>query len=225
MAENAQELSRIYQRRFGQTSAYRNRVWQVLTREFFQRWIPPGAAVLDLGCGYGEFINNIQAGRKWAMDLNPDAPRHLGPDVTFLEQDCSTPWQLAEGSLDVVFTSNFFEHLPDKQCLRQTLRQAHRSLKAGGRLIALGPNIKYLPGRYWDFFDHHTILTEASLGEGLETEGFALEQVVPRFLPYTLVNAPEYPLLLLRLYLAMPWLWWVKGRQFLVRARKVVSPG
>ena len=33
MAENAQELSRIYQRRFGQTSGYRNRVWQVLTRE------------------------------------------------------------------------------------------------------------------------------------------------------------------------------------------------
>jgi len=224
MAENAQELSRIYQRRFGQTSAYRNRVWQVLTRDFFQRWIPPGGGVLDLGCGYGEFINNIHAGKKWAMDLNPDAPKHLGQNVTFLEQDCSAPWQLPAGSIDVVFTSNFFEHLPDKQCLRQTLRQAHRSLKAGGRLIALGPNIKYLPGLYWDFFDHHTILTEASLGEVLETEGFALEQVVPRFLPYTLINAPEYPLLLLRLYLAMPWLWWVKGRQFLVRARKVASP-
>ena len=225
MAENAQELSRIYQRRFGQTAAYRKRVWQVLTREFFQRWIPPGAAVLDLGCGYGEFINNIGAGTKWAMDLNPDAPQHLGPDVTFLQQDCSQPWQLAAGSLDVVFTSNFFEHLPDKQCLRQTLRQAHRSLRSNGCLIAMGPNIKYLPGQYWDFFDHHTILTEASLGEVLETEGFMLEQVVPRFLPYTLVNAPEYPLLFLRLYLAMPWLWWVKGRQFLVRARKVVSPG
>jgi SAM-dependent methyltransferase len=225
MAENAQELSRIYQRRFGQTSAYRNRVWQVLTREFFQRWISPGATVLDLGCGYGEFINNIQAGKKWAMDLNPDAPQHLGAGVTFLEQDCSTPWKLAESSLDVVFTSNFFEHLPNKQCLRQTLRQAHRSLKVGGCLIALGPNIKYLPGQYWDFFDHHTILTEASLGEVLETEGFVLDEVVPRFLPYTLINAPEYPLFMLRLYLAMPWLWWVKGRQFLVRARKVGNPG
>lgn len=224
MAENAQELSRIYQRRFGQTSAYRNRVWQVLTREFFQRWIPAGATVLDLGCGYGEFINNIQAGKKWAMDLNPDAPKHLGRDITFLEQDCSKSWQLAESSLDVVFTSNFFEHLPNKQCLRETLRQAHRSLKPGGQLIALGPNIKYLPGQYWDFFDHHTILTEASLAEVLETEGFVLELVVPRFLPYTLVNAPEYPLALLRVYLALPWLWWVKGRQFLVRARKAASP-
>jgi SAM-dependent methyltransferase len=223
MSENAQQLSRIYQRRFGQTFAYRNRVWQVLARSFFQRWISTDAAVLDLGCGYGEFINNIHAGKKWAMDMNPDAPKHLSEGVAFLEQDCSSQWRLADASLDVVFTSNFFEHLPDKQCLRRTLGQAHRCLKPGGQLIAMGPNIKYLPGQYWDFFDHHTMLTEASLGEVLETEGFVLEWVVPRFLPYTLVNAPEYPVSLVRLYLAMPWLWWIKGRQFLIRARKATA--
>ena len=220
MAENAQELSRIYQRRFSQTAAYRNRVWQVLTRDFFQQWIDPGSTVLDLGCGYGEFINNIRAAKKWAMDLNPDAPQYLAEGVSFLEQDCSADWGIAAGTLDVVFTSNFFEHLPDKQCLRRTLRQAWAALKPGGRLIALGPNIKYLPGQYWDFFDHHTILTEMSLGEALETEGFVLERVVPRFLPYTLVNAPEYPLWCIKAYLAVPWLWWIKGRQFLVVAQK-----
>ena len=220
MSENAQELQRIYQQRCSGTSAYRNRVWQVLASTFFNRWIPAGATVLDLGCGYGEFINNIAAGEKYAMDLNPDAPKHLLPAVRFLEQDCSTPWPLPQCKLDVVFTSNFFEHLPDKECLKRTLRQAFHCLKPGGNLIAMGPNIKYLPGLYWDFFDHHTILTEASLGEVLEMEGFVLEQVTPRFLPYTLVNAPEYPLIFLRLYLAMPWLWWVKGRQFLVVATK-----
>jgi SAM-dependent methyltransferase len=223
MAENAQDLQKIYHRRFSQTAAYRNRVWQVLTGSFFRRWIAPDAAVLDLGCGYGEFSNNIVAGRKWAMDLNPDAPNHLAKDVTFLEQDCSAVWPLPDGSLDVVFTSNFFEHLPDKGCLKRTLRQAFRCLKPGGRLIAMGPNIKYLPGQYWDFFDHHTILTEASLGEALEIEGFGLEYVAARFLPYTLVNAPEYPVAFVRLYLLLPWLWWVKGRQFLVVARKPLS--
>lgn len=220
MAENAQELSRIYQRRFSQTAAYRNRVWQVLTRDFFQQWIDPGSTVLDLGCGYGEFINNIRASKKWAMDLNPDAPQYLSDGVSFLEQDCSAEWGVAPGTVDVVFTSNFFEHLPDKQCLRRTLREARAALKPGGRLIALGPNIKYLPGHYWDFFDHHTILTEMSLGEVMETEGFVLERVVPRFLPYTLVNAPEYPLWCIKAYLAVPWLWWIKGRQFLVVAHK-----
>lgn len=220
MSENAEELRRIYRQRFSQTSAYRNRVWQVLTTAFFKRWIPAEAKVLDLGCGYGEFINNIRAGQKYAMDLNPDAPRHLVPGVRFFEQDCSTAWPLPDNTLDAVFTSNFFEHLPGKQCLKKTLQQALRCLKPGGRLIAMGPNIKYLPGLYWDFFDHHTILTEASLAEVLQITGFTLEQVTPRFLPYTLVNAPEYPLFFLRLYLSLPFLWWIKGRQFLVVAAK-----
>ncbi len=77
MSEAPAELQRIYHRRFGQTSAYRQRVWQVLSASFFNRWIAPDATVLDLGCGYGEFINHIRAGEKFAMDLNPDAPRHL----------------------------------------------------------------------------------------------------------------------------------------------------
>jgi SAM-dependent methyltransferase len=220
MAETAQDLQKIYQRRFADTAAYRNLVWQDLTRIFFNRWVGPEDAVLDLGCGYGEFINNIRAKKKWAMDLNPEAPRHLAKEVVFLQQDCSSSWPLPEGSLDVVFTSNFFEHLPDKEYLKRTLRQALRCLKPGGRLIALGPNIKYLPGQYWDFFDHHVALTELSLAEALEVEGFVMEQATPRFLPYTMVNSPQYPLFFLRLYLKFPQLWWIKGKQFLVIARK-----
>ena len=222
MAENAQDLQKIYRRRFSETAAYRNLVWQELTRIFFNRWVGSEDAVLDLGCGYGEFINNIRAKKKWAMDLNPEASRHLAEEVVFLHQDCSTPWPLPEGSLDNVFTSNFFEHLPDKECLKRTLRQILRCLKPGGHLIALGPNIKYLPGQYWDFFDHHVALTVLSLAEALEVEGFVMEQVTPKFLPYTMVNSPQYPLLFLRLYLMFPQFWWIKGRQFLVIARKPI---
>jgi SAM-dependent methyltransferase len=220
MAENSKELQQIYRKRFQRSAGYRNRVWQVLASEFFNRWIPGSATVLDLGCGYGEFINNARAGRKLAMDLNPDAPKYLEPSVKFLEQDCSAAWRAEPASLDVVFTSNFFEHLPSKDHLKLTLQQAHRCLKPGGRLIAMGPNVKFLPGLHWDFFDHHIILTESSLAEVLEMTGFEIELAVPRFLPYTMVNAPEYPIWMLRAYLLMPWLWWIRGRQFLVVARK-----
>src|SRR5438128_9995788 len=44
------------------------------------------------------------------MDLNPDAPKYLDSSVKFLEQDCSSPWQVESDSLNVVFTCNFFEH-------------------------------------------------------------------------------------------------------------------
>jgi SAM-dependent methyltransferase len=220
MASTQQELSKIYHRRFVRTAAYRNKVWQVLTRDFFTRWVAADATVLDLGCGYGEFINNIPARRKLAMDLNPDAPLRLAAGVEFLHQDCSAQWPLADNSLDVVFTSNFFEHLPDKECLNRTLRQAMRCLKPGGRLIAIGPNIKYLHGEYWDFYDHHVYLTETSLGEAMEVEGYLIDTIVPRFLPFTMVAAPEYPMFFVRAYIALPFLWWLRGKQFLVVARK-----
>jgi len=223
MPTNPRELSKIYHRRFARSAAYRNKVWQVLTSEFFRRWVRPSDAVLDLGCGYGEFINNIPAARKLAMDLNPEASRHLAPGIEFLQQDCSAPWPLSDSFLDVVFTSNFFEHLPDKECLNQTLRHIFRCLKPGGALIAVGPNIKYLHGQYWDFFDHHVYLTEASLGEALEVEGFQIEQILPRFLPFTMVKAPEYPMAFVHLYIALPCFWRVFGRQFLIIARKPVD--
>ena len=104
----------------------------------------------------------------------------------------------------MVFTSNFFEHLPDKATLTRTLQQARRCLKPGGKLIAMGPNIKYLPGVYWDFWDHYLPLTGASLSEGLETNGFQVAVCHPRFLPYTMVKGREYPSWVLVCYLKMP---------------------
>lgn len=220
MTETESELSKIYRRRFADTAAYRKKVWSVLTRQFFTKWVAAGHEVLDLGCGYGEFINQIQCGSKWGMDLNPDARAHLDGGVKFLEQDCSARWALDDESLDVVFTSNFFEHLPDKACLSATLGEAFRCLRRGGRLIAVGPNIKVLPGLYWDFYDHHTILTEMSLGEALEISGFAVEEAIERFLPYTMVGAREVPLAFVSLYLRLPIVWTFLGKQFLVIARK-----
>ena len=39
---------------------------------------------------------------------------------------------IADGSVDVVFTSNFFEHLPNKVALVQTLAECHRILRDRG---------------------------------------------------------------------------------------------
>jgi SAM-dependent methyltransferase len=214
--QDPKELEVIYGQRFAGRQEYRNRVWQVLIGSFFQKFVAPDATVLDLGCGYGEFINNVRCAAKFGMDLNPTSGRMLAPGIRFLQQDCSAPWPLSDACLDVVFTSNFFEHLPNKPTLAATLTQAHRCLKPGGRLIAMGPNIKYLPGVHWDFWDHHLPLTELSLSEGMRNLGFEIELCRPRFLPYSMVRAPQYPLFLLRTYLALPMVWPIIGKQFLV---------
>ncbi len=217
--ESSEELAAQYERRFRKQQAYRRKIWSVLA-PYFQQFIDPTCSILDLGCGWGEFINQIQAGTKFGMDLNPDSRSHLSREVQFYMNDCSEPWPLEADSLDVVFTSNFFEHLPDVSALKATISHAFTALKPGGRLICLGPNVKCIGGAYWDFLDHHVVLTELSLRESLELQGFATVKCLRRFLPYTAVGSREPPLWVIRLYLRLPILWYFFGGQFLVIARK-----
>jgi SAM-dependent methyltransferase len=178
---------------------------------------------MDVGCGYGEFINNVACQSRFGMDLNARVRDYLQPDITFLEQDCSSLWPLPDNSLDLVFSSNFFEHLSSKQVLADTIAQIYRCLKPGGRMVAMGPNIRFVGGAYWDFWDHHLALTDSSLAEALRTQDLQIERVVDRFLPYTMVNRRPVPPMLVSMYLKMPFLWKIFGKQFLVFARKPIA--
>jgi SAM-dependent methyltransferase len=218
--ETNADLSQEYRRRFSDRTAYRDAVWAVLTRDFFQQFIPRHAAVLDLGAGWGEFIRHIRADRKFAMDLNPDMPSRVGSEVEAVVQDCSAPWAVPPNSLDVVFTSNFFEHLPNKDALRRTVLETRRCLKPGGKLICLGPNIRLLPGTYWDFWDHHVALTDRSLVELFGLAGLHIDRCEPRFLPYSMSQGFEPPVWMLAAYLRVPFAWRVFGKQFLIVGSK-----
>ena len=50
--------------------------------------------------------------------------------------------QLDLKSGDVVFMSNFLEHLQSKQLVLDTFHEAYRTLKSGGKIIVLQPNIR-----------------------------------------------------------------------------------
>jgi SAM-dependent methyltransferase len=213
-------LQGLYARRFDGRTNYRDEVWRTLIRSYFVRWVPSDAAVMDVGCGYGEFINNVAARTKYAMDLNPDAAAVVSAEVNLVQQDCSSPWGLADQELDVVFSSNFLEHLPSKHHVHRTLEEAFRCLRPGGRLILLGPNLRFVGGEYWDFFDHHVPLTDRSVVEAVVDCGFQIEEVRPRFLPYTMSSGRHYPSWVLRTYLRLPLAWRFVGKQFLVVASR-----
>jgi SAM-dependent methyltransferase len=215
------DIARIYRDRFEQTGLERrDRVWKVLCDAYFNRCVPPGATILELACGYGEFINNIRAARKLAVDLNPDAVRHLAADVTFFNIPATDLATVGGAVVDVVFTSNFLEHLRDKQECDAVLAAVRHVLKPGGKVIVMGPNIRYAYREYWDFYDHYLPLSDLSLAEGLRLAGFRIEENIPRFLPFTMNNnRPTYDFLL-RAYLALPIAWRFLGRQFLVTAVK-----
>jgi SAM-dependent methyltransferase len=220
MSDKAKELQEEYRLRFDKTTGYRDAVWKILCDVYFSKLIPPEAHVLDLGCGWGEFINNIKAAEKYAMDLNPDTGSRLSEGIRFIGQDCAQEWPLKTGSLDVVFTSNFLEHLPDKGTIERCIAETYRCLKDGGLIICLGPNVKHVPAAYWDFWDHLIPLTDLSVCELLKMKGFSIRTSLSRFLPYSMSTGKTPPLYLVKLYLKLPVLWPLFGKQFLTVGRK-----
>jgi SAM-dependent methyltransferase len=218
MAEN---LRAIYSTRFRDTGLEkRQRVWKVLCTNYFDALIGKDKDVLDMACGYGEFINNVAARKRYGIDLNQDAAHHLNSDVLFFQTPSTKMTGIADRSVDVVFASNFLEHLPNKATCDSTFVEVLRILRPGGRFIVLGPNIRFAYKEYWDFYDHHLPLSHLSLEEGLRANGFNVILNIPRFLPYTMKSKVPSAALLVKIYLKFPLAWPILGKQFLVIAEK-----
>lgn len=213
------ELARLYSERFNPDELEAKRqLWTALYDGFFRPMINSTDTVLDLGAGSCEFINACHASNKIAVDLNPETKRYAR-DAHVVLAPSDRMVEIADASVDVVFTSNFFEHLPDKRALLDTLTECGRVLRPGGRLLVLMPNLRYVGHRYWDYFDHHLPLTHHSLAEGLTMTGFVVDRVTPRFVPYTVKDSPvKVRSGLVRAYLRLPFLWPLLGRQMFLAA-------
>ncbi len=216
-----EKLSELYKIRFQEEILSRkNDIWKVLCSDFFQKFIPENSTVVDLACGYGEFINNVEASNKIAFDLNEESKNFLNNDVKFHEKSVMELNKLYNEEIDVIFTSNFLEHLENKKALEQLLAEIYRTLKIGGKYIILGPNLRYLNGSYWDFYDHHLGLTHISLQEALRLNGFKIDLCYAKFLPFTMQGSlPTHPLLV-KIYLNVKFAWKLLGKQFFIVASK-----
>jgi SAM-dependent methyltransferase len=216
------DLTKLYKMRFKNEELPRkNKIWKTLCSDFFQKFISPDSTVIDIACGYGEFLNNICAKRKIAIDLNLNAKNFLDKNIEFHQCLATDLSKIASESTDVAFTSNFLEHLPDKKTLDLFLDQVLIVLKPGGKYLILGPNLRYIPGKYWDFYDHHLGMTHLSLLEALKLKGFEIEICVDKFLPYTTQRSFLTHPFFVKLYLRLPFVWKIFGKQFFIVARKI----
>jgi SAM-dependent methyltransferase len=213
-------LKEVYEQRFNQEDqAGKEAIWRELGG-FLQRYIVPGARIVDIACDLGYFIRNVRAAERWATDIR-DVGESLPKDVHFVS---ASGLDLAEvlpnDYFDLAFFSNYLEHLPSTEAVLQQLKVTFSILKPGGRVLILQPNIRLIGGSYWDFIDHQTALTEKSLAEAAVMAGFKTDKVIARFLPYTTKSRlPQHPLLV-RAYLAFPPAWLVFGKQTLYLGEK-----
>src|SRR5579875_3358139 len=176
---DSDDLKALYANRFDAEGEQRQDIWQVLCSDFFQRWVPADAIVLDLAAGHYEFINNIRAGRRIAVDLNPDVASRAaaGVETHVLRSDAMTA--IADDSVDRVFISNFFEHI-SREVITATLLEVRRVLRPDGRLLLLQPNVRYCGKDYWQFFDHITPIDDRAMLEAFAHTGYHVLENIPR---------------------------------------------
>lgn len=197
----------------------RDAVWRVLA-SYLQRWVEPTGELLDLGAGYGEFSRAIRSGQRWALDTNPRLAQHWPAETRALIQSALDPLPLPTDSLSTVFASNFFEHFTLEQGA-EILAEARRVLRPGGRLIAVQPNFRLEPRRYFDDYTHRTAYTDQGFADFLRASGFSIIHEEPRFTPFSMKSRLPVSEALIRLYLALPWR--PLAGQFLVVAEKGAS--
>lgn len=183
----------------------RSVVWKEIAK-YLTKYIPEDSTVLDLGAGYCDFINNVRANKKIALDSSPDLKKYADKDVLIVNSFSTNIQNVSDFSVDVVFSSNLFEHLTDND-LDKTMNEIKRVLKEGGRLILMQPNYKLSYKNYFDDYTHKKVFSDVSLEGFLLSHNMKIELSKPRFLPFSLKSRPSFiPVFpwLIRMYLNSP---------------------
>ncbi len=226
------ELDRLYAARFPDAEREsKARLWRVICEAFFSKYVPGDGCVLDLGAGYCDFLNSIHARRRIGIDLNPDTIRFAAPGVEVYQLPLERLWEAVEqGTVDLAFASNVFEHIRGQDALLEVLANVRRVLRPGGRIMIIQPNVRLVGWAFWDYFDHTLPLTERGMTEALEVAGFRVVECRARFLPYTTTRGflaavvlrsplPQWAFaFLVRLYLRFRPAHYLLGKQMLVVA-------
>jgi len=203
-----------HQTRF-EFDARRELLWATLCKSYFQKQVRPDACVLELGAGYGHFINNIRCRRRIALDSWPGMLKYLAPGVEGITSSASDLGGVEEASVDFAFASNLFEHLTQAQ-LAVTLEQLRSKLRKAGTFTILQPNYRFAYREYFDDYTHVAVYTDRSLPDFLKSHGFRVLDCQPRFLPLTIKSRFPVSPFLIRTYLKLPFR--PMGKQMLITA-------
>lgn len=119
-----------HQTRFGY-DARREILWRSLYDFYFKRWIGKDDCVLELGAGYGHFINNVKARRRVALDVWAEMPSYVRDGVETRVGSVTDLSFLHDRTVDFAFASNLFEHITQDE-LACVLRQLNTKLSSRG---------------------------------------------------------------------------------------------
>lgn len=145
---------------------------------------PAGAAVLDVGCGWGQFLWWLRwRGYHLSRGLDVGAQqveycRTLGLDAHLVSDSIA---YLRERPLawDVIVLNHVIEHVPGQGALA-LLEACRGALRVGGVAIVQTPNMSAISASFCRHIElsHVTGFTENSIREALELAGFSDVRVI-----------------------------------------------
>ncbi len=144
IAQELVEINRLFYQKFGvEFSATRGRI-QPGVRKFLDR-IGRDRALLDIGCGNGEFARQLAAAGHAAPYLGVDFslplldaaavfPKHF--PANFLALDITSPnWQQIPDSYPLITCFATLHHIPSEELRLQILSNLHQRLASEGQFI------------------------------------------------------------------------------------------
>lgn len=180
----------------------RSEVWRHVCR-YLAQWIPGDAAVLELGAGWCDFSNAVEAGSVTAMDVDPVVEGAAGPGVIAEVGDCTDLSRFDDAAFDCVVASNLLEHLTRPMADR-LLAEAARVLTPDGKLILIQPNYRLNPAEYFDDYTHVSVYSDRSMRDYLSASGWRIDHLEPRFLPLSMNSRGSGLTFLVPWYLRSP---------------------
>jgi SAM-dependent methyltransferase len=167
----------------------RDPAWYRARSQFFHHrthaFLPaePGAAILDLACGAGEFLYYLRARGYTAargIDLSVEQlalARGMGLQ-NVAQEEALTHLRAHPHSYDFILASHIVEHLPKGEVV-ECLGLMGKALRADGRLVVLLPNAGSplgLPYAFGDF-THEVYFTAMSLAQAAALAGLPIIQI------------------------------------------------
>jgi len=134
------------------------------------RHFPPGARMLDVGCGTGWLAEHFDD--YTGIDGSPDAVAAAaakGREIVL--GDVAEPLPFPDADFDGVVLKDLLEHVADPVAL---VAEVHRVLRPGGRVFASSPDAQRW---VWDDYTHRRPFTRRSFRLLFRDGGFEVEQV------------------------------------------------
>lgn len=217
-------FERIYTYRFaGSDEGARQLAWGEIAKFAFGQMGRP-ATILDPACGKCEFLHALpEAAERWGVDRYQTAAAGMLAGITFRQGDIFDV-DLPREHFSGVFISNLLEHLNSQEEIFALLERLHEVMCPGGVIAILGPNFKYAYREYFDCADHKVALSHLAVEELLYSAGFVITRSIDQFLPFSFRSRLPANRLLIKIYLQVPLLWKLLGKQFFVLAQKPFRP-